>query len=137
MFLGFIGYFVLMNVLNLATRFNFRVFNGVIHIILIYLAIKAYDRSNPEGFNYLSGVAMGIITSVIGVIPFAIFQIAFLSYNASFMEALQQAMPSIGQYLTPWTTGLIVLMEGLAVSFVASYIIMRIVESSKKVAYSQ
>ena len=69
MALGFTLYFLIMMALDLGHNYYYRVFNGVIHITFITIAIKQYKVGYPEEFNYLSGVAMGITSSLVGIIP--------------------------------------------------------------------
>ena len=128
---GFVLYFLIMRAFGLSDNYYFRIFNGVIHIVLITLAVKRYKDYYPQDFNYLSGVITGVLTSLVGVIPFAAFMLVFLSNTPDFMETLQAEAESLGSYLTPYTAALIVLVEGLAVSILASYVIMRIVDSYK------
>ena len=126
---GFVLYFLVMRAFGLSDNYYFRIFNGLIHIVFITMAIKKYKDYFPQEFNYLSGVTAGVLTSLVGVVPFAIFMLVFLSITPDFMAALQREAASLGSYLTPYTAALIVLIEGLAVSVLASYIIMRIVDS--------
>ena len=126
---GFVLYFLIMQALGFGGNYYFRIFNALIHLTLITLAIKAFKDQYPDKFNYLSGVSTGIITSLIGVVPFAIFMLIFLYLTPDFMEGIRSEAENIGGYLTPFTASLIVLLEGLAVSVLASYIIMRIVDS--------
>jgi hypothetical protein len=129
MFAGLTAYFLIMHALNLSNRFDFRVLNGVIHISLLYLAIRDFRRLHPDRFNYLSGVATGMVTTVFGVLPFALFQLIHLALNDSFMQYLQENAPLIGNYLTPFSAALVVFLEGIGVGFIASYILMRIVDA--------
>ncbi len=126
---GFILYFLVMQALGFGGNYYFRIFNAIIHLSLITLAIKAFKDEYPDKFNYLSGVSAGIVTSLIGVVPFAIFMLVFLYLTPDFMDGIRSEAENIGGYLTPFTASLIVLLEGMAVSILASYIIMRIVDS--------
>jgi len=126
---GFILYFLIMQALGFGGNYYFRIFNAVIHLSIITVAIKAYKDRYPDEFNYISGVVTGVVTSLVGVIPFAIFMLIFLSLTPDFMESIRLEAENVGRYLTPFTASLIVLLEGLAVSVLASYIIMRIVDS--------
>lgn len=134
MFAGFVAYFLLMHATHLSDNYNFRILNGLIHITLMSLAIRRFMKSAPEEFNYISAAVMGIITSAVGVIPFAIFQLIFLSINTEFMESLRQQVPFVGSYMTPYTSALIILVEGMAVSILASYVVMRVVDSFRSKA---
>jgi len=126
---GFILYFLIMQSLGFGGNYYFRIFNAVIHLTLITWAIKAFKDEYPDKFNYLSGVSAGILTSLIGVVPFALFMLIFLYITPDFMEGIRSEAENIGSYLTPFTASLIVLLEGIAVSVLASYVIMRIVDA--------
>ncbi len=130
MLAGFIGFFSLMNLFGLATNPGWRIFNGFIHLAVIYLAIRQYRREVPESIdNYLSGVAMGMYTSMIGVVGFVLFMVFFFIFNPEFLEAIQRntEIGQLGDYLTPITASIFILAEGIAVSLIGSYIVMRVV----------
>jgi hypothetical protein len=127
-FTGLMVYYFLMQFLGLSTRYDFRIFNGVIQIVVVYLAIRTYASTKPQEFNYLTGTLIGINTSVVGVVPFAIFQMINLYLNTPLLEYIQQNAPVVGPYVNPFSGGLIVFMEGLAVGLIFSYICMRVVD---------
>ena len=77
----------------------------------------------------MSGVTTGVLTSMAGVLPFTVFILVFLYKSPDLMEALTMKADSLGPYMNPWTAALVVLIEGIAVSLVGSYIIMRVVDS--------
>ncbi len=131
-FAALLVYFLLMRSLDLSDNFDFRVFNGLFQSVIIYLALRTYSRKFPQDWNYLTGVITGVLTSLIGVLPFAIFQILHLNMNVGFMNHLKENVPYIGQYLNPFYASLIVLVEGMAVGMVLSYICMRIVDAMMK-----
>ncbi len=131
-FAALLVYFLLMRSLDLSDNFDFRVFNGLFQSVIIYLALRTYSRKFPQDWNYLTGVITGVLTSLIGVLPFAIFQILHLNINVGFMNHLKENVPYIGQYLNPFYASLIVLVEGMAVGMVLSYICMRIVDAMMK-----
>lgn len=128
MFLGFTGFFLIMHALNLSQHYDLRIFNGVIHLALITVAIRQYLKLHKEDINYMATVAIGMATSMIGVTAFAIFQLIHLSINTSFMIYLQENVPYVGEYLTPFTAALTIFMEGLAISLIGSYVITRLIE---------
>ena len=128
MFAGFTVFFLLMHLFGLSQNYNLRIFNGVIHLSLIYLAIRDYRHTHEDSVNnYVSGVAMGMYASVIGVIGFTIFMLLYLIGDANFMQALRETNP-LGEYLTPITASLFILMEGIAISLIGSYIITRVID---------
>lgn len=128
LFLALLAFFLIMQVMGYGERYDFRIFNVVIQIVIVYLGVRSYARSAPDEYNYLSGTMAGILVTLVGVIPFAIFQMINLSVNPALMNTLQEAFPVFADYLNPFTAGLIVLAEGTAVGLVLSYLCMRIVD---------
>ena len=127
-FVGLMAYYLLMQVLGFSDRFDFRILNALIQIVVVYLAIRTYAHTNREDFNYLSGTVIGVNTSIVGLIPFAIFQMINLYLNPSLVETIREIAPVVGPYINPLTGGLIVFSEGLVVGLVLSYICMRVVD---------
>lgn len=128
MFAGFTGFFLAMHLLGQSQNYNLRIFNGIIHIGLIALAIREYRKANPETLaNYVSGVAMGMYASLIGVVGFVIFMVLYLIGDNEFLAYIQASVP-IGEYITPITASLFILVEGVAVSLIGSYIVTRIID---------
>lgn len=128
MFAGFTAFFLLMHLFGLSDRPNLRIFNGVIHMVVLFLAIRQFNEVDRQGAsNYVSSVALGMYTSAIGVIGFSIFLFFFLVADPNLMEAIRTETTS-GVYLTPITATLFIVTEGTVVSLIGSYIIARIVE---------
>ncbi len=128
LFVGLLTYFLLMRLLGLTDRYDFRIFNGVIQIAIVYLAIRSYAKKKPAEFGYLSGTMTGILTSLVGVAPFAFFQMVYLYLDAPFLETIRESAPVVGPYVNPFSGGIIVFVEGMAVGLILSYICMRIVD---------
>jgi len=125
---GFTAFFLLMYSIGMADNYNLRILNSVIHLGLLYGAVNTYRKYLPEKVgNYVSGVAMGMYSSFIGVLMFAIFMGLFLAFEGNLLAHIKNTMP-IGRYLTSFTTPMFVFVEGIAVSLIGSYIITRIVD---------
>ena len=131
LFVGLLSYFAIMQVFGLSQNYDFRVLNAIIQTTMIYLAVRKYAKEYRSDFNYLSGTLVGISTTVVGVLPFAIFQMINLVASPALLEHIQANAPVVGPYLSPFTAGLIVLVEGLAVGLVLSYLTMRIVDAQQ------
>ena len=126
--LGLTFFFLIMHFLNLSQNYNLRLFNGVIHLSVIYFAMKAgLSTGVISGENYVNSVFLGMLSAFIGVSLFALFQMLFLNFDAVFMERIRETS-GIGEYLNPYTASLIILVEGVAVSLIGSYLIARIIE---------
>lgn len=128
MIIGFTLFFLTMHLLGLSDNYNLRVFNGVIHMSLMYFAIKEFRSQHPDTVgNHVSGTAVGMYSSALGVLGFSIFMVLFLAFSPAFVSQLRNAMP-MGSYLTPITASLFILMEGIVISLIGSYILTRVVD---------
>lgn len=128
MFAGFTAFFLLMHLFGQSDNYHLRIFNGVIHMTVLFLAIRYYHQHSRIGAsNYLSGVGVGMYTSAFGVIGFSVFLFLFLVLDPKLLQSLRETIPS-GQYINPVTATLYVIVEGTVVSLIGSYIITRIVE---------
>ena len=128
MLMGFVGFFLLAYLLGFGDRSELRVFNGVIHIYCLYLALQSYQALHPESVsNYMSGVALSLMTSVIGVIGFTLFMTIFLNLDPELMDNIRQHS-QLGTYMNPFTTSLYISAEGLIVSIVGAYILVRVMD---------
>ena len=126
MLTGFIAIFYTIYMLGYAQYTELRILNAVVHLSCMYLAIKAYyktDRENVE--NYMLGVAQGMEASIIGVIGYAIFIAVFMKIDPRLMNLIKQNS-TMEIYLNPYTITLGILTEGLMVSLIGSYILTRI-----------
>jgi hypothetical protein len=126
MLAGFIAIFYIIYMMGYAQYTELRVFNAVVHLSCMYLAIKAYyktDRENVE--NYMLGVAQGMEASIIGVVGYALFIAVFMKIDPRLMELIKQNS-WMAIYLNPFTITLGILTEGLMVSLIGSYILTRI-----------
>ena len=154
MALGFIIYFLVMHLFDLSQFYYYRIYNAFIQLACIGVAMLAYKNMRPNEFGKLTGFSMGMITSIIGVSLFALFQFLFLVLSPDFITELKEAMASISDgpeynraffsgppasksgitttvasYLTPFTAAIIVALEGLAAGFIISYLMMRLLLS--------
>lgn len=128
MFIGFVALFLVMHELAQVRNFNLRVLNGFIHFGLIYAAINTYrNEVLQKSGTVVSGVAAGMYTSIVGVLPFTLFIMFYLIADEPFMNYIQSSIP-IGQYFNPLTASLFILVEGIAISLIGSYIADRIID---------
>lgn len=128
MLAGFTAFFLVMHLLGFSENYNLRILNGIIHISLIFIAIRDYRLQYKDSVNnYVSGVAMGMYASLIGVLGFTIFMLLYLIANPGFLQSLREVNP-LGEYLTPITASLFILVEGIAISLIGSYVVTRIID---------
>ncbi len=129
MFAGFTLFFLVMTALGYGDNYNLRIFNSIIHLGMIYLAIRSYREKSPESAgNYLSGVAVGMYSSILAVVAFSAFLFIYLTADPVLMDQIRASVPT-GEYLNPFTATLFITVEGIAVSLIGSYILTRIIDS--------
>ena len=129
LFFGFTGLFLLSHLFGLSDNSWLRVLNGIIHIMTLYYLVKVFRMTHPETVdNYASGTALGVYAGTIGVAAFSVFITLFLAWHPTLLDAIASQMP-LGEYLTPVTAGAMILMEGVAVSVIGSYIVTRVIDA--------
>jgi hypothetical protein len=120
-------FFLLMALIGQSEKVWLRVFNGVIHMAVIFMAILNYRRKSEETLgNYLSGVAIGLYTSVVGAILFGVFMAIYLSFNTSLHSVLVETIP-VKENLIPLAAALFIVVEGIATGLIGSYLLTRLV----------
>ncbi|MBB4080060.1 hypothetical protein GGR28_002690 [Lewinella aquimaris] len=126
---GLVAIFLLSYLLGLAANYQLRVVNGFLHMAVLYYGIRELRVRQPDTHqNYVSGVAQGLYIGAVGTVLFSIFTVLFLAGAPNLMAQLQAATP-LGNSLTPVTAGVFILMEGVAVSLIGSYLLTRYVDA--------
>ena len=130
MFAGFTGLFLIAHFLGGSENYNLRILNGIIHIGLLYLAIRDYRQAFPETYNnYVSGVAVGMYASMVGVILFTLFMSIFFTFiDPVFFAQLKAKLP-FGDSINEFTTCLFIFVEGVVVSLIGAYLITRVIDA--------
>lgn len=105
-----------------------RVFNLLIQVAGIYLALKQYRRTHAESLNYLRAMSIGIGTSFIASSTFVVFLFIFLNADANLMSTIQQNAP-LGDYLDPYIASFSVWLEGIFSGFLATFIIVNYIHT--------
>ncbi len=132
MLAGFVTLYLIMYVIGLGHRSEFRILNGFVHLYCIYKAIQAYYNQYPENIgNYLMGVTQGMGASVIGVGGYTAFITIFLALDPTLMNLIRQNS-KMEAYLNPYSVSLYILVEGIVVSLIGAYILTRVVDNQVK-----
>jgi hypothetical protein len=129
LFIALASFFGVMWMAGQADKTWLRIFNGVIHLSILYLAISVYRRENPRTLgNYLSGVGVGMSMSLIGSLLFAFFIAGIVALDENLSQAIYQDIPYAFNTL-PLSSGLFVMMEGIVAGLIGSYIMVRVVNA--------
>lgn len=109
---------------------SLRVFNGVFHLGLVYLAVRRFRQRRASAWNYASGVGVGVAAGMIGTVVFAAAVGLFLAVRPDVLAEIA-ANTRVAAYLNPVTAAAVMCVEGFAVTVFASYFSMRVVDAAR------
>jgi len=98
---AYISYFIFMKYANLIEFTELRSLNFVIMLAGLYFTFRYYRLKSKIQIDYFKGILLGIVTSIVSVILFAIFIfIYFKLVDTQLLQQLKNNTPLMGQYLT-------------------------------------
>ncbi|HEX4887088.1 MAG TPA: DUF4199 domain-containing protein [Luteibaculaceae bacterium] len=121
---GLIVYFLLMRMMGWAEVLELRGLNLVFLVAGMIWALQEHRRPHAGALDYLTGLGIGISTSVVAAGLFALFVGFWMYFDRSFLELIKQRM-WMGNYLNPITIGFGVFGEGIGSGAVASFTLMQ------------
>lgn len=121
---GLVAYFLIMKIVGLVHVVELRSLNFIIMITGVWLAFKEYKKSHPKGLGYFDGLGLGIQTTAISVIPFALFIFFYLQLNPAFMELIK-ANEMFGYQLNPYLLAFLIAFEGSLSGFFIAFALMQ------------
>ncbi len=133
-----IGFFLLMNALDLGHISELRYFNFLILILGLIFVFNYFKRPGRK-IDYLPGMGLGFITSTVSLIPFAFFLYLYFSYiDPDLLIKIKSSSTLMSSYLTPLASAIGVAIEGIAYGVIVSFVIMQYYKSSltKKILVS-
>jgi hypothetical protein len=131
--LSLIGLFVSMTAAGLSEFLWLRCANFPILFGGILFAYSKYAKKvAASGVHYFDGLKLGMRVTLTAIVPFMVFIIVYLKLDSSFMAYIRQSA-ELGQYLTPFTSGLCVAIEGIVAGFLISYCILPYFKSNNEV----
>ncbi len=120
---GLIIYFLLMKIIGLSNHVELRFTNLIILVAGVYYALKAFKRTHDGSLNYFRGLILGVATSGIGSLVFALFLFGYMQMDSELMQSIQQNEP-MGRYLNPYMAAFIVLLEGFFSGFLVTFVLL-------------
>lgn len=124
------GYFFLMKAFGWEHNLELRALNLLILVSFVLMAIKKYKRTKEGSLVYLKGLGLGILTTVVGTLSFAIMVVFYITVvSPEFMELIKSQEP-FGDFLNPFLVGCTIIIEGVASGCLASYGIMQYLKPS-------
>jgi hypothetical protein len=137
MSLALVGYFLLMKALNLEHNLELRALNLFILISFVLMAIKRYKQKKEGHLPYLRGIGLGLLTSAVGTISFALlFTVYITVISPEFMEVIR-SQETIGTFMNPLLVAFTLTIEGIASGFMVTFGIMQYYKPSHSVEEMQ
>ena len=128
--LALLALFTLAHLTGAIHHPGLRVFNGVLHLGFVYLAVRKYRIEYPREWNYASGAGVGVVVGMAGTLLFVVAVGAFLGARPDVMADIA-ANTRLANYLNPFTAAAVLMVEGFAVSVFAAYFSMRVVDGDR------
>ncbi len=125
MALALVGFFLLMKAFGLEHNLELRAFNLFILFSFVLMAIKDYKQQQKGNLVYLKGMGVGLLTSVIGVVFFAVWVLLYITViSPEFMEVIRTQEP-FGSYLHPMLVIFTIMIEGMASGFLSTFALLQ------------
>lgn len=128
---GLLIFFFIMRLLDLLYVVELRVFNVVIMVIGINMAVKELKKRSPETFTYFKGMGTGVLTGIIASILFGLFVFIYVSFiDTGLMQSIIENEP-MGRFMNPYIVSVIIAVEGIASALLVSFILMNYLDPTK------
>lgn len=127
--LAFIVYFLICYAAGIAHITELRFVNFLILVTSVYFALKQYKRTHGR-LEYFNGLVTGVAASFVASSTFTLFIYFFLKFNDSFMQAVMENAP-LGEYLNPYIASFSIWFENIFSGFVATFILINYMETTK------
>lgn len=128
-----IAFFLLMKSFGLIHNFNLRIFNSLFLFSGIFLAIRNLKSKNQGDLNYLSGLGLGLITSLVAAILFSLFVFSYVNLDPAFMTSIKENEPQ-GIYLNEFGVLVLIFIEAFASGLLFTYASMQYFKSEQPAA---
>jgi hypothetical protein len=96
-----------------------------ISVVFICLSISSLKRGRHGRLNYLTGIGVGAITSIIGSLIFAIFTVINILYLGSNIMEIIRSENIMGEHVTISSVFMIITMIGFVGGALTAYIAMQ------------
>ena len=123
---GYAMYFLAMESAGLIAKVQLRALNFVILLIGLLITYRAYRIRLGGRMDYLRGFGMGIFTTVVSTLCFALFLYIYLSsVRPGLLQDLGQKSPFFVQPLNPIIAAFVVMIEGTCSGVIISFVLMQ------------
>lgn len=126
---GLIVYFLIMKLLGLIYIVELRVFNFLILSYCVWRALTEFIKQTEDEMVYLRTLVLGVFTSLIATLPFAIFIFIYMNYDSAFMAHIIE-YEMFGRYLNPYIISFLIFFEGMISGYFIAYVLMQYMKKS-------
>jgi hypothetical protein len=123
-FACFMVYFLIMRAIGLHEVFVLRYLNALFLIGGISLAIHSYKKNKKDDISYKKGLQMGMLITLIAVIPFATFIYFYLNIDDDFLNLVEKNV-ELRDFISPGIVSGFICLEGLCSGSIISFIVMQ------------
>ena len=122
---GLTAVFLLAKFAGLADLLVLRLLNLPILVGGVLMAIHHFKAQKNSNMAYLEGFGIGMFTSLIGVITFAVFMLFYLTLiDPAFMDVIREKS-MFGSYLNPFIASFTIVIEGLGSGLMITFTLMQ------------
>ena len=119
-------YFFLMKVFGLIHIVELRGLNFFIQLVGVILTLRYFRQRTQSTHDYFQGMAIGCYSSGIGVFIFSVFiYFYFKLIDHDTLIMLKSNAPMMGRYLTPFSSALTIMIEGMTSGLIVSFALMQ------------
>ena len=108
-------------------------FNFIILFVGSYLTYRRYQSETKLNVDYLPGLLLGCITTVVSVLPYTLFVYIFFSQSDPLLiQSLKDNILLLGSQISPIRAAVATMVEGISSGFVIAFIMMQYFKSGFK-----
>lgn len=123
---GLIGYFLFMKLFGLEDILELRFLNVIILVLAVVGALKFYKKNSDALMTYFKGIGVGVLTSMVGALIFALFMGIYLGFiDPVFLDSIKNEWSSYTAHINPFTISFIIVLEGTISGFFTTFIAMQ------------
>lgn len=121
---AYIVFFLLMKVLGLHQRTEVAYVNGLFLVVGIVLALREFKRATHNHINYLPGLGVGFLTSLVSSVVLALFFVAYSTFDKQFASHVMTAN-LYGMQLSVLMIFLVIILQGTVAGTFIGFIAMQ------------
>ncbi|MBC7447317.1 MAG: DUF4199 domain-containing protein [Hymenobacteraceae bacterium] len=121
---AYIAFFLLMKVLGLHERTEVAYVNGIFLVAGIILALREYKRVTQNRIDYLPGLGIGFLTSLVSSVILALFFIGYSTFDKEFASHVMTAN-LYGIQLSVLMIFLVIVLHGTVAGTFVGFIAMQ------------